>query len=111
MGIRHRSLLRTTCAGLVVVLFAAAMHFMHQSGCAADLKTGSTGDLSEALRLESHATGYGLASGSLLVLLAASFARSSLGRVGVAAASGLLFYVVFLAGAFQVAVGAAKSCL
>lgn len=96
---------------LVVGLFAAAMYFMHQSGCAADLKTGSTGDIAEALRLESHATGYALASGTLLVLLVASFARSALGRVGVAAASGLLFYAVFLAGAFQVSVEAAKSCL
>lgn len=111
MEIGHRLLLRTTCTVLVVVLFAAAMHSMHQSGCAADLKTGSTGDIAEALRLESHATGYGLASGTLLVLLVASFARSALGRVGVAAASGLLFYAVFLAGAFQVAVAAAKSCL
>ena len=111
MEIRPRLLLRTTCAALVVGLFAAAMHFMHRSGCAADLKTGSTGDIAEALRFESHATGYALASGTLLVLLMASSARSALGRVVIATASGLLFYAVFLAGAFQVSLEATKSCL
>jgi hypothetical protein len=111
MEISHRLLFRTTCAALVVGLLAAAMYFMHRSGCAADLKTGSTGDVAEALRLESHATGYALAGGTMLVLLLASIARSALGRVVIAAASGLLFYAVFLAGAFQVSVEATKSCL
>lgn len=111
MESRHLFLFRTTCAALVAGLFAAAIYFMHQSGCTADLKAGSTGDIAEALRLESQGTAYGLASGALWVLLVASFARSAIGRVGVAIASGLLFYAVFLAGAFQAAVEATKPCL
>jgi hypothetical protein len=57
------------CAG---ALFAGSVYFMFQAGCAGDLKTGSVGDLSLALKIESKGATLGMLS---VALAAASVAR------------------------------------
>jgi len=93
-----------------IACFAAAMHFMHKSGCAADLKSG-IGNTTLAVSLDSQGTSWGVASAMLLGLLAASFpGRSVPVRIGLAAGAGALGYIVLVAGAVQVASEAIRSC-
>lgn len=87
-----------------------AIRFMHQSGCAADLKTGARGDVSQALALESQGIAYALASAAVWVILAATFPRTKWGRAGAAFAVAAVFYVAFFAGAVQVHSTAIVSC-
>ena len=101
---------QSACAVSTVFLFVVAMRFMYQSGCIADLKTGSRGDIYQALALESQGGTSGLASAVMLALLVATFSQSMAGRVGAVVFSTTVFYMVFFAGSVYFQNAGITSC-
>jgi hypothetical protein len=94
-----------------IACFAIAMQYMHRSGCSADLKTGSWGDINLALAFESLAIVWGTASAVLLALLAASFpGRSAHARAGAAIGAGVLGYIVLISASIHVQMEAIQRC-
>jgi hypothetical protein len=74
-----------------------AMASMYQAGCAGDLKTGSYGDMAEALRLETRAAGFAGMGAILAVIVAVSLPRlGSVKKIVGAASVVVVSYIVFL---------------
>ncbi len=87
------SLIRSAILLGAIACFGMAMASMYEAGCAGDLKTGSYGDMADALRLETRAAGFAI----LAALVAGSLPRlGPIKRIVGAASVIVVSYIVFL---------------
>ena len=97
MRVDSHSLVRAAFVLGAMTCFGMAMASMYEAGCAGDLKTGSYGDMAEALRLEARASSVAGVGAILAALVAGTLPRlGSIGRVSSAASVIVVSYIFFL---------------
>jgi hypothetical protein len=97
MRVSQHLLIRAAFLFAAIACFCMAMASMYESGCAGDLKTGSYGDMGEALRLETRAAGFAGLGAILAALVVASLPVLGIGRKIAGAASVVVVsYIFFL---------------
>ena len=107
---RHLPLRAVVVLG-AIACFGMAMVSMYESGCAGDLKTGSYGDMAEAVRLEARAAGFAGMGAILAVVVAVSLAQMALVKRIVGAVSVVVVsYIFFLFCGFYFATAGVQAC-
>ena len=111
MRVDSHSLIRAAFVLGAMACFGMAMDSMYEAGCAGDLKTGSYGDMAEALRLETRAAGVAGVGAILAALVAGTLPR--LGPIrrffGVASVI-VVSYVFFLFGGVYLETSGVQAC-
>lgn len=111
MRVDSHSLIRAAFVLGAMACFGMAMASMYEAGCAGDLKTGSYGDMAEALRLETRAAGVAGIGAILAALVAGTLPRLVPIRRFFGAASVILVsYVFFLFGGVYFETSGVQAC-